>query len=137
MANQAWRVTAVVSIGYWIGNGDEFVPVAMQLFECRAAIDSCLGDVPNQKVELACTQQVQTKLTRRLTSNMENYGIVGLKRWRIKVKSIRVEPDFVKEEESENQDASEVQETGGRVQGNSPAGPRTARAESAAMLSGL
>jgi hypothetical protein len=86
---QVFQCTSLVKIG--LHSGDTLKEVATQLFECRVKASQ-------EDDNDAIREQVRSKMMKRLAGSLENYGIVGFKRWYVEVMSMRVMPIFEEEE---------------------------------------
>jgi hypothetical protein len=82
MKKQVWHCAAMTRIGYHVGDEDEVVWVANQLVECRIKLDQ---NACEEEMLLVSLSTMRAKLLARLTSSLENYGVVGLKRWTFQV----------------------------------------------------
>ena len=110
MNTNIWQIGGIAAIGYKVGNDDQVEEVAMQLVQCKVRIPHELGTEVTEKVQLACLDQAEQFLKKKLGRSDVNYGVVGLKRWHVQFHHINCQlilnPEVVEHEENVDGSAS-------------------------------
>jgi hypothetical protein len=84
-----WLCSAIVKVGYWVGE-DEIKEVTNTLFQCKTKVPKIFGEVPGSVVLASCRTDATEKMEQRLHHSLENYGVIGIKRWVVRVGNISV-----------------------------------------------
>jgi len=85
---QAWRVSALVDIGYVVGDtGRQHVANHFQM-DRKIVLNASLGTAVSPEVIEAAKRAIQNRSFDSLSNSDENYGVVGLKRWDPRVLTI-------------------------------------------------
>lgn len=85
---QVWRVSALVDIGYVVGESDRQHVANHFQMDRKIALNASLGTSVTPEVIEAAKRAIQNRAFDTLSNSCENYGIVGLKRWDPRVLSI-------------------------------------------------
>lgn len=96
--NQTWQATAVLEVGYRVGNEGQ-QSIARQFFDCKVPLSHEHGLHLTDAIIDECKRAVVSKMLKRLANSLDNYGVVGLKRWIVDVVTIRVNPVLNEEED--------------------------------------
>lgn len=85
---QAWRVNALVDIGYVVGDAQRQHVANHFQMDRKIALNASLGTTATPEVIEAAKRAIQNRTFDTLVNSEENYGIVGLKRWDPRVLTI-------------------------------------------------